>query len=169
MLKELILHISAFPFRDRMSISSAYIIWFFIFNCSIPPRSSLCLLSSLRCLNLLLPRGSQIRAYPVPLFHSSLCERLCLLVCVHTQSCVSPHIFSNQILATFLFWVTKRLRMPVHVPAHSDLVLNQRNPESMFSEWRQLCFHQLFLVTSSILPQKKKGSWRKGEMILQSV
>lgn len=46
--------------------------------------------------------------------------------------------------------------MPVHVPASSDLELNERRPESMFSEWRQFHFSSVILSYFPLSSSKEK-------------
>lgn len=91
--------ISGHIFRKKLSISSAYIMWSFIRYCSPPtPTPHPACVSSLFCLTYFCfwPANTCIFS---TLFHCFLC--VCLYMYAHTQSCVSPPIFSNQILATF--------------------------------------------------------------------
>lgn len=95
-------------FRKTLSISSAYIIQSFILHrCSAPqspppyiPLSSLCLLPLLP--NLLLLLACKYMCIRYSFFsQASMCVHGYICAHTRTQSCVSPPIFSNQILATF--------------------------------------------------------------------
>lgn len=96
MVKELLHFLGAFSER-RVSISSAYIIWSFILNCSPPPpiQPVSPLLSSLFCLTYFCPGACKYVHILSPFSQLAVCVCLCLCLCVcaHTKLCVTSYLF----------------------------------------------------------------------------